>query len=231
MKATGIVRRVDDLGRVVIPKELRKVLKIQEHDPIEIFIENTNVVLKKHNIDSAESIGIVRKIDDLGRIVIPKELRKTLKIQENNPLEIFVEDDKVLLRKYSIVDKELNDYAEYLAKAVQKTTGTLVLITDKNNIIAASKYSTAYKNKKISIQVSNKMNLQNKVLLESDVTKLVPLYNDDDRKYKSQIIVPIIISGEVIGSVILFSIDNLLKEEDLIATKIAANFLSNQLTA
>ncbi len=227
MRATGIVRKIDDLGRIVIPKELRRTLKIQENDPLKIFIEDKYIAIKKNTLNETESIGIVRRMDELGRIVIPKELRKTLKIRENNPLEIFVEDNTILFRKYDIVDKELNDYAEDLAKAIQKTTGKSVLITNKNNIIAASKYSNIFKNKKISMKIFDK--IKNNVSLENDKAKLVSLYNDDKHKYKSQIIVPIITFGEVIGSVILYSEDSLLEEKDLVATEIAANFLGKQM--
>ena len=83
MKATGIVRRVDDLGRIVIPKEIRRTLKIREGDPLEIYTSvpssAASDVYKRQRYMKAT--GIVRRVDDLGRIVIPKEIRRTLKIR------------------------------------------------------------------------------------------------------------------------------------------------------
>lgn len=99
MRATGIVRRIDDLGRVVIPKEIRRTMNIKELEPLEIFIQNNDeIVVKKYK---TERPGVVRKIDDLGRLVIPIEVRKALEIKEGKPLEIFIQfDDEIVLKKY-----------------------------------------------------------------------------------------------------------------------------------
>ncbi len=105
MKSTGIVRHVDNLDRIVIPKELCRTLEIEPKDPIEIFIENSRIVLKKHEIVSGAakkhgSLGIIRHVDGLDRIVIPKEICKMLSIEPKDALEIFVEDTKLILGKY-----------------------------------------------------------------------------------------------------------------------------------
>ena len=76
MKSTGIVRKVDELGRIVLPAELRRTLNIAEKDPLEIYV------------------------DELGRIGLPAELRRTLNIAEKDPLEIYVDGDSVILRKH-----------------------------------------------------------------------------------------------------------------------------------
>ena len=101
MKSTGIVRRVDQLGRIVIPKELRKSLDIKEiYDALEIYVENSSIVLKKIQNDE-NSTGLCRKVDQLGRIVLPIELRRNLDIvEEKDALEIFIEDKNIYLRKY-----------------------------------------------------------------------------------------------------------------------------------
>lgn len=101
MKSTGIVRRVDQLGRIVIPKELRNALKIKEiSDALEIYLESGTIVLRK--IIKDERSGVSRKVDQLGRIVLPVELRRNLDIvEERDSLEVFVDDDKIILKKYA----------------------------------------------------------------------------------------------------------------------------------
>lgn len=101
MKSTGIVRKVDQLGRIVIPKELRRTLQIVEiEDSLEIFVENDTIVLKKYN-ENADIYGVIRRVDQLGRIVLPIELRRKLDILvEKDSLEIYVEGNSVILKKY-----------------------------------------------------------------------------------------------------------------------------------
>ena len=101
MKSTGIVRKVDQLGRIVIPKELRRAMKIIEiEDLLEIYVEDGTIVLKKIVTDS-ETAGVARKVDQLGRIVLPIELRRKLDIvEERDALEIFIDEESIFLKKY-----------------------------------------------------------------------------------------------------------------------------------
>lgn len=109
LKSTGIVREVDGLGRIVIPMELRKTMQIKPKDPLEIYYskEGDMIVMSKYSPEESadtdaplKSTGIVRDVDGLGRIVIPKELRKTLHIDSKDPLEIYVDGTSVILKKY-----------------------------------------------------------------------------------------------------------------------------------
>ena len=85
-----------------------------------------------------KATGVVRRIDDLGRIVIPKEIRKTLRIKEGDPLEIFTEKEgSIILRKYSPIG-ELSEFATGYAETLAKTTGHIAFITDKDTVIAVS---------------------------------------------------------------------------------------------
>lgn len=101
MRSTGIVRKVDQLGRIVIPKELRKTLRIVEiEDSLEIYLEDGTIALKKLTPGTKAS-GIARKVDQLGRIVLPVELRRNLDIiEEKDALEIFIENNLIFLKKY-----------------------------------------------------------------------------------------------------------------------------------
>ncbi|GAE47390.1 stage V sporulation protein T [Mesobacillus boroniphilus JCM 21738] len=83
-----------------------------------------------------KATGIVRRIDDLGRVVIPKEIRRTLRIREGDPLEIFVDrDGEVILKKYSPIS-ELSDFAKEYAEALYDSLGNPVLICDRDTYIA-----------------------------------------------------------------------------------------------
>ena len=82
-----------------------------------------------------KATGIVRRIDDLGRIVIPKEIRRTMRIREGDPLEIFTENDgTVIFKKYSPIG-ELGEFAHQYAESLAKTTGLACCISDKDTII------------------------------------------------------------------------------------------------
>ena len=85
-----------------------------------------------------KATGVVRRIDDLGRVVIPKEIRKTLRIKEGDPLEIFTDKEgEVILKKYSPIG-ELSEFATEYAETLAKTTGHIACITDRDTVIALS---------------------------------------------------------------------------------------------
>ena len=101
-----------------------------------------------------KATGIVRRIDDLGRVVIPKEIRRTLRIREGDPLEIFVDrDGEVILKKYSPIG-ELGDFAKEYADSLFESIGHITLISDRDNMIAVSGASKKdYMDKSISMMV------------------------------------------------------------------------------
>ena len=85
-----------------------------------------------------KATGIVRRIDDLGRVVIPKEIRRTLRIREGDPLEIYTDrEGEVILKKYSMIG-DIGQFAKQYADALSQTTGYLVMVTDRDMVIAAS---------------------------------------------------------------------------------------------
>jgi len=134
MKSTGIVRHVDNLDRIVIPKELCKTMDIEPRKPLEIFVSDTQIILQKHEENApktgAESTGIVRRVDSLDRIVIPKEICKKLGIEPKDALEIFVDETKIILSKYEpacIFCQEVQGTIMYKKKLVcEKCIRTLV---------------------------------------------------------------------------------------------------------
>lgn len=173
--------------------------------------------------------GIVRRIDDLGRVVIPKEIRKTLRIREGDPLEIFTaKDGEVILKKYSPIG-ELNEFSQEYSETLGETLGHGVVVTDLDSIIAVSKLPKKdYKEKSISRELEDL--IENRISTHVKDNKLVALYKDDSMDYKMQIIMPIVSSsGDCIGSICLVSKDEAgLNDSDEKLLKVAANFLGKQ---
>ena len=101
MKATGIIRRIDDLGRLVFPIEIRRILDITQGDKIEIYVADNKIVCKKYIEDAVHpTTSIVRPVDSLGRTVIPMEVRKMLSLPIKAAMQIFVDGDAIVLKEY-----------------------------------------------------------------------------------------------------------------------------------
>ena len=164
--------------------------------------------------------GITRRIDNLGRIVIPKEIRSTLRIKNGDNLEIFVDDkEDIILRKFSIIDK-LGDLSESITEAISNMTKTTALITDKNKVIAINgKYKKAYQNLTISNELSDLINSNNDIYVGKGVS-----VTDDKSLMENFLMVPIISSGDKIGALIIISEENITEEEKVIG-KVSTSFL------
>lgn len=155
-----------------------------------------------------KATGIVRRIDDLGRVVIPKEIRRTLRIREGDPLEIFTDrEGGVILKKYSPID-ELGDFSKGYTESLQQSIGNIVMICDKDSIISVSGAAKKeYIEKKISSQLENLIEERKTVILGENENKSVPVYDDEENegKYSAMIISPIIAEGDAIGAVLIAS--------------------------
>ena len=175
-----------------------------------------------------KATGIVRRIDDLGRVVIPKEIRRTLRIREGDPLEIFVDrDGEVILKKYSPIS-ELGDFAKEYADALFDSLGHSILICDRNTYIAVSDSSKKeYLNKSISDLLERTMDQRNSVLEESK--KEIQLVDGIDDDVSAYTIAPIVANGDPIGAVVLFSKERSMGEVEHKAAETAAGFLARQM--
>lgn len=100
IKKTGIIRKIDELGRVVIPIELRNRLGWNEKESLEIYVESNKICIRQPKFEGRiDSVGIIRKLDELGRIVIPKEIRNKFDITFKDAVEILVYDDVIMIMK------------------------------------------------------------------------------------------------------------------------------------
>lgn len=177
-----------------------------------------------------KATGIVRRIDDLGRVVIPKEIRRTLRIREGDPLEIFVDrDGEVILKKYSPIG-ELGDFAKEYAESLYESTNHITMISDRDTIIAiAGGSKKEYLDKQIGALVETCME-NRKSALETNAGKY-EICKDVSETYGSFVIAPIIAGGDPIGSVMLVSKDESVKmgQMELKMAETAAAFLAKQM--
>lgn len=178
-----------------------------------------------------KATGIVRRIDDLGRVVIPKEIRRTMRIREGDPLEIFTDrEGEVILKKYSPIS-ELSQFAVEYAECANTVLGDLVLVSDTDHIIAVSGGPKKdYIEKRIGKELEKVIHEKSsKVVLEKGALCAVTADDNPPTDYESQILVPIVSQGDAIGSIVILSKDASLGETELKAAEIGANFLARQM--
>lgn len=177
-----------------------------------------------------KATGIVRRIDDLGRVVIPKEIRRTLRIREGDPLEIFVDrDGEVILKKYSPIG-ELGDFAKEYAESLYESTGHITLISDRDTIITVA---GASKKELLDKPIGNTLEscMENRKTLAEVSGGAYEIVKDVQDQYSSFVVAPIIAGGDPIGAVVLLSKDDSVKMGQL-ETKMAetaAGFLAKQM--
>jgi len=157
-----------------------------------------------------KATGIVRRIDDLGRVVIPKEIRRTLRIREGDPLEIFTDKEgEVILKKYSPIG-ELGEFAAQYAETLHKTSGHITCIADRDSIIAVSGISKKeFTDKPLSPDVERIIAEKATLVVKSPEDKAIPITKDEEGqvKYTSQVVSTIVSEGDPIGAVMLLSVD------------------------
>ena len=186
-----------------------------------------------------KATGIVRRIDDLGRVVIPKEIRRTLRIREGDPLEIYVDrEGEVILKKYSPVG-ELGDFAKEYADSLFEAIAQVVLITDRDNVVAvAGALKKEFLNKSIGPAVEKVMEERKAALINNPgeykhCKGCASQCGDDGStcKFTAQVIAPIIVEGDAIGTVIICSKEPGVQYGDMEVklSETAASFLAKQM--
>lgn len=179
-----------------------------------------------------KATGIVRRIDDLGRVVIPKEIRRTLRIREGDPLEIFTDrEGEIILKKYSPIG-ELGTFSKQYAESLSQILGTIVCITDTDQVIAASGGGKKeLQDKYLTKQMEELMNDRTATASSIGEKKYVKIVAEQVEEYASQVICPITCEGDVIGAVAILERDSQKKlgdtEQKMAAC--AASFLGRQM--
>ncbi|MCT2534310.1 stage V sporulation protein T [Aquibacillus koreensis] len=175
-----------------------------------------------------KATGIVRRIDDLGRVVIPKEIRRTLRIREGDPLEIFVDrEGEVILKKYSPIS-ELGDFAKEYADALFDSLGSPVLICDRDEFIAVSGESKKeYLGKNIGKQIEKAM--EDRGVITETEESMIEVIENNEEKIASYALSPIIANGDPIGCVMIMSKETSIGTVEQKSVETAASFLARQM--
>lgn len=178
-----------------------------------------------------KATGIVRRIDDLGRIVIPKEIRRTLHIRESDPLEIYTDrEGQVILKKYSPIG-ELTTFARQYAESLAQVSGHAALIADRDQFIAAAGGYKQLVNKSVGRQLDEKVNNRETVMAARGDRNFVSVCDEGGEEYQQEAIAPILCEGDIIGSVVLLQNDekNRMGEVEQKLLLSAAAFLGRQM--
>lgn len=150
------------------------------------------------------STGIVRRMDELGRVVIPKELRRTLKIREGEELEVLTSDEnELILRKYSAVE-ELADFKADYVRSIYTTTGLTAIITDTDRVLAVSgKNPPAKPGDSLGMSADELLSMRKCFAVREK--ELKTLFRQP-REIASGVCAPIVNGGSVLGAVMLFGV-------------------------
>ena len=158
-----------------------------------------------------KATGIVRRIDDLGRVVIPKEIRRTMRIREGDPLEIYTDrEGEVIFKKYSPIG-ELAVFAVQYAETLHKTCQLAIVICDRDAVVSATGGAKRELiEKPLSAEVENILqSRQMSVLNLSAGARMIPVTTAANAgAYTAQLIAPILADGEIIGGLMLLSRDS-----------------------
>ncbi len=181
-----------------------------------------------------KATGIVRRIDDLGRVVIPKEIRRTMRIREGDPLEIYTDrEGEVIFKKYSAVG-EMNSFASHYADTLHKTCEMAVAICDRDTIIAcAGLPKRDFLEKRIHVDLESVMENRTLYLRDSSKREDRLLAVDGNRDWVISCAMPMICEGDLVGCVLSLTQDSatrtLTAEVESRLVRTAAMFLAKQL--
>ena len=177
-----------------------------------------------------KATGIVRRIDDLGRVVIPKEIRRTMRIREGDPLEIYTDTDgEVIFKKYSPIG-EMSSFAAQYAEVLTKGTDIPVIICDRDHCIAAGAISKKeVLERRLTPEYEDIIDARRPFIrTAADMKSVSPLEGVD---YKAAIAMPIISAGDICGSIaLILPDDNYVPDDtDVKLAQVAATFLGKQM--
>ncbi len=177
-----------------------------------------------------QDTGIIRRIDELGRVVIPKELRKKLRIKEGDPLEIYTDENQMVLKKYSPM-AEVVTSAQSVADGLNSILEKGVIVTDNDEIIAVSGIKDITLPNEITAGIERAIKERKNVIISRpDGGTIIPVIKNGQSEAENQVIVPILANGDCYGSVILLDSDKYYRftTQEVKLARLGASFLSVQ---
>lgn len=178
-----------------------------------------------------KATGIVRRIDELGRVVIPKEIRSTLRLKSGDPLEIFTDRDELMLKKYSPI-ASLEKFSEGTVKSLSDISGHVAVICDTDGVLHASgRGQRDFDGKSISRNMEKILQGRKSYIANSaEGGDIVPICDGQQSEMTAQVIVPIVCNGDCLGAVALISTEKGAKIEPAACklAQLSANILAGQ---
>ncbi len=178
-----------------------------------------------------KATGIVRRIDELGRVVIPKEIRSTLRLKSGDPLEIFTERDELMLKKYSPITT-IESFSQGAAKSLNDLTGLLSIIVDTDGVVYAhGSGKKEYGGKTLSKGLYNLLSERKSYLANlAEGGDIIPVFEGGNQAVTAQVIIPVVSGGDLLGAVILISFEQGIKIDNhcVKLAQLTANILANQ---
>ena len=178
-----------------------------------------------------KATGIVRRIDELGRVVIPKEIRRTLRIREGDPLELFTDRDELMLKKYSPI-ASVERFAEGTAKSLNEQSGLLAVITDSDVVLAAvGSGKKGLVGKTVSDKLTEIMQSRRSYLAsKAESGEVLQITAEGEESFTAEVIVPIVAGGDCLGAVILLSSEEgFIPESSFVKlARLTADIIANQ---
>ena len=185
----------------------------------------------RRKINAMKATGIVRRIDDLGRVVVPKEIRRTLRIREGDPLEIFTDKEgEIILKKYSPIG-ELSAFAKQYAESLSQMLGCLAGICDMDQVVAAAgNGKKELQDEDITRELGEFLKERKTRNAKAGEKKYVPVVSKTE-PYSQEVISPILCAGDVIGAVLLMNMDqkDLFEEREICLAEYTAKVLGKQM--
>ena len=185
----------------------------------------------RRKINAMKATGIVRRIDDLGRVVVPKEIRRTLRIREGDPLEIFTDKEgEIILKKYSPIG-ELSAFARQYAESLSQMLGCLAGICDMDQVIAAAgNGKKELQDEDITEELGKFLKERKTQNAKAGEKSYVPVVRRTE-SYSQEVISPILCAGDVIGAVLLLNMDqkDLFEEREICLAEYTAKVLGKQM--
>ena len=196
------------------------------------MLENLEKTEKnRRKINAMKATGIVRRIDDLGRVVVPKEIRRTLRIREGDPLEIFTDKEgEIILKKYSPIG-ELSAFAKQYAESLSQMLGCLAGICDMDQVVAAAgNGKKELQDEDITRELGEFLKERKTRNAKAGEKKYVPVVSKTE-PYSQEVISPILCAGDVIGAVLLLNMDqkDLFEEREICLAEYTAKVLGKQM--
>ena len=178
-----------------------------------------------------KATGIVRRIDELGRVVIPKEIRRTLRIKEGDPLEIFTDRDELMLKKYSPI-ATLERFSKATARSLNDLSGKLAVICDTDGVLhACGDGKKDLDGKSLSEDMDKILKERRSYIANvADGGDVIPLTSAKEEGVTAQVIVPLVSGGDCLGAVVVLSKEDGAKMDgsDVNLARLTADILANQ---